>query len=293
MEKLIITATVDAINSYPGCPYNPEGLENITEEYRRCVAAGASIVHLHGPHFTDKEIQADGSKMADLDIAGWQRLKDLIEDKCDPIPIIQYGIANGRIAQRIELMDQKPDMMSISFNAHDERFQPDPAYPAVELYAIHNRLELEEYPRTAQAKGVKPEIETFQLGALWNTLYILKQGLLEKPIWTTLFLGWPGGCWTPPTITSLQWMTQHLPEDFNYSVSVMDPPTQWQLLTVVIIMGGNVRVGMEDNPYVSEGVWAKSNAELVEKIVRIARELGREIATPDEARRIIGLGEKK
>lgn len=289
MEKLVITATVDSINSYPGNPNNPEGLENVAEEYRRCVDAGASIVHIHGPHFTDKEIQADGSKMADLDIDGWQKLKNLIEEKCHPRPIIQYGIANGRIEQRAKLMDQKPDMMSISFNAHDEYFQPDPAYPPVELYAIHNRTELAEYSRLTQSKGVKPEIETFQLGAVWNALFILKQGLLNKPVWTTLFLGWPGGCWTPPTPKSLMWMVDHLPSDFNYSVSVMDPPTQWQVLTTSIILGGNVRVGMEDNPYVSDGVLAKSNAELVEKIARIARELGREIASPDEARKIVGL----
>jgi 3-keto-5-aminohexanoate cleavage enzyme len=69
----------------------------------------------------------------------------------------------------------------------------------------------------------------------------------------------------------------------------MDPANYWQVLTTSILIGGNVRVGMEDNPYVSDGVLAKSNAELVEKIVRIARELGREIATPAEARKIIGL----
>ena len=84
-------------------------------------------------------------------------------------------------------------------------------------------------------------------------------------------------------------MAEHLPSDFNYSVSVMDPPTQWQVLTTSILLGGHVRVGMEDNPYVADGVWAGSNAELVDKIVRISRELGREIATPQEARRIVGL----
>jgi 3-keto-5-aminohexanoate cleavage enzyme len=69
----------------------------------------------------------------------------------------------------------------------------------------------------------------------------------------------------------------------------MDPQAQWQILTLAIILGGHVRVGMEDNPYLSEGVLAKSNAELVEKIVRISRELGREIAEPSEARQIIGI----
>ena len=85
-------------------------------------------------------------------------------------------------------------------------------------------------------------------------------------------------------------MHDHKPENFNYSVSVMDPPTHWQVLTQSILLGGHVRVGMEDSPFVDSGAtYAKSNAELVEKIVRISRELGREIASPDEARKITGL----
>ena len=85
-------------------------------------------------------------------------------------------------------------------------------------------------------------------------------------------------------------MHHHKPSDFNYSVSVMDPPTQWQILTQSILLGGHVRVGMEDNPYLdTRGTLARSNAELVDKIVRIARELGRDIASPAEARTLTGL----
>jgi 3-keto-5-aminohexanoate cleavage enzyme len=86
-------------------------------------------------------------------------------------------------------------------------------------------------------------------------------------------------------------MHDHKPEDFNYSVSVMDPPTHWQVLTQSILLGGHVRVGMEDSPYLDTGSkLAKSNAELVDKIVQVARLLGRDIASPEEARKITGLG---
>ena len=86
-------------------------------------------------------------------------------------------------------------------------------------------------------------------------------------------------------------MVDHLPRDraINWNTSVMDPPTQWQILTLAIIMGGHVRVGWEDNPYLEDGTRAATNALLVEKIVRIAREQGREVATPAEARKIIGI----
>src|SRR5260370_40296100 len=83
----------------------------------------------------------------------------------------------------------------------------------------------------------------------------------------------------------------HLPKDrrISWNVSVMDPATQWQILTEAIIMGGHVRVGWEDNPYLGDGTLADTNALLVEKIVRIAREVGREVATPQETRQIIGI----
>ena len=157
MEKLIVTVTCDSTMSYPRNPYNPKGIDALADEYVRGVAAGASICHLHGPYNLDEKIRPDGTKLSDLDLPGWQRLKDSITGRCTSI--IQYGIANGRFPQRVESMKQKPDMMSICFNAHDESFQPDPNYPAVELYGIHDRGELEQYCKFTKQYGVKPEVE--------------------------------------------------------------------------------------------------------------------------------------
>jgi 3-keto-5-aminohexanoate cleavage enzyme len=236
----------------------------------------------------DEKIQADGTKLSDLNIPGWLELTTHIKAKVQPV--IQFGIANGRFPQRVELMKQRPDMMSICFNAHDECFQPDPHYPPVELYGLHDRDELERYCHYTKQYGIKPEVESFHYGAVWNANRMIQKGILDTPVWTTFFLGWPGGCWTPPTVKALQYMHDHKPDNFNYSVSVMDPPTHWQVLTQSILLGGHVRVGMEDSPYVDSGsTLAKSNAELVEKIVKISRELGREIASPAEARKITGL----
>lgn len=289
MNKLIITVTCDSTMSYPHNPHNPQGVENLADEYVRSVNAGASICHLHGPYSVDEQIQADGTKLSDLDIPGWQRLKDLIQQHCDPI--IQYGIANGRFPQRKELMKQRPDMMSICFNAHDECFENEPGYPPVELYGLHNRDELTEYCQVTSEFGVKPEVEAFHYGGVWNALRMVERGLLKTPVWVTFFLGWKGGCWTPPTPKALMYMHDHKPEGFIYNVSVMDPPSHWQIVALAIILGGHVRVGMEDNPYVRPGQLARSNAELVEKTVRIARELGREVASPAEARAMMGVAQ--
>jgi 3-keto-5-aminohexanoate cleavage enzyme len=289
MDKLIITVTVDSNMSYPRNPYCPkfDDVEGYVQQYVDAIRAGASIAHIHGVHRLEDKIQADGKRLSRIDFEGWRRMQEGIRSKTDAL--VQFGIASARLDEKIRLMDYHPDMMSYCYNPHDEHFQPDPDYPANEMYAIHSRDELFEYSRAAYEKKVKVEIEAFQTGAFWNVNYIRKNGILKPdPLWTTLFLGWPGGCWMPPTPQALIFFVDQIPEKTNWNVSVMDPKTQVNILTLAIMMGGHVRVGWEDNPYIRPGEWARSNAQLVENIVEIATKLGREVATPAEARQIIG-----
>jgi 3-keto-5-aminohexanoate cleavage enzyme len=288
LDPLIITVTCDSTMSYPHNPSNPtpKGWDVVADEYVRSVDAGAAICHLHGPYNVDQDIQADGTKLSDLAIPGWGRLSDSIRERCDTV--IQYGIANGRFAQRKELMRaHKPDMISVCFNAHDECFDYEPGMSPVELYGLHNRVELAEYVEVTRDLGVKMEVEAFHYGGVWNALRMIETHDMDPAVWVTFFLGWRGGCWTPPTVKALMFMHDHLPEGFTYNTSVMDPANAWSILTAAIMMGGHVRVGMEDNPFVKPGEYARSNAELVDKAVRIAREVGRDIATADEARAIL------
>ena len=288
MDKLIITVTCNSTMSYPSNPNNPtpKGLDTVAADYVRSVNAGAAICHLHGPYTVDAKIQADGTKLSDLDIPGWRRLRAGITDHVDAM--IQYGIANGRFPQRKLLMeDQRPDMISTCFNAHDECFDYEPGREPVELYAIHDREELKEYCEITRRLGIKIEVEAFHYGGVWNALRMMEKGLLDGPVWTTFFLGWKGGCWTPPTPQAMVYMADHCPPDFIWNTSVMDPVEQWKVLSNAITLGGHVRVGMEDNPFLTPGEYARNNAELVEKAVRIARDIGREIASPDEARAML------
>lgn len=289
MDKLVITVTCNSSMSYPGNPHMPpiEDVQTMAAQYVNAVRAGASLVHHHGVHYLESEIQADGRKLSRTDFDGWKRLTELIRAEVDPI--MQFEIASARMDEKIRLMTLRPDMMSYAFNVHDEFFQPDPAYPPNEMYALHPRDELAAFCRAALENGVKPEVESFYTGAFWNLEFIRRQGLLEDPVWTTLFLGWQGGAWTPPTHESLLYLVHHLPPRVNWNVSVMDQATQWRILPLAIAMGGHVRVGWEDNPYLPSGELARENAELVEVVVRMAREIGREIASPDEARQIVGL----
>ena len=290
MDKLIFTVTVDSSMAYPGNRLMPpiEDVDAIGQQYIDAVNAGASICHHHGIHYMEKEIQADGRRLSRIDFDGWRRLTEKIRS-VGTDPLIQYGIASARLPEKIKLLEQKPDMMSYAFNVHDEFFQPDPAYPAVEMYAIHPRDELETFSKAALEHGVKPEIECFYTGAFWNMEFIRRKGLLINPVWATLFFGWQGGAWTPPTHDAVLFMVHHLPAEVNWNVSVMDAATQWRLMPLVIAMGGHVRVGWEDNPYLPNGEVARSNADLVKVVVEMARSIGREVASPAEAREIIGL----
>ncbi len=289
MDKLIVTATVDSRVSYPNNPHCPpyEEIDRISEEYARCVEAGAAITHMHGVRTLEKEIQPDGRRVSRIDFDGWRKMQEQILAKSPHRPIIQFGVASARIEDKIRLMTFGPDMMAVAFNSHDEHFQPDPAYPANEMYAVHPRTELEAYASAATEHHVKLELECFQPGAYYNVRHVDRQGLLPHPIYITVFVGWPGGTWLPSTPDALDFMVRHLPENANWNVSCMDPPTAWSILSQAIAMGGHVRVGWEDNPYLAPGQLAPHCHLLVEKIVRMATDLGREVATPDEARAII------
>jgi len=144
-----------------------------------------------------------------------------------------------------------------------------------------------EFCKAAKDHKVTVEVESFHTGAFYNLRYVAEQELLPPPVWTTFFLGWPGGTWTPPTPQGLAFMAENVPFRVNWNTSVMDPSTHWQILTLAVTMGGHVRVGWEDNPYVAPGKYATHCHELVDKIVRIAGEMGRGVATPAEARKII------
>jgi 3-keto-5-aminohexanoate cleavage enzyme len=289
MDPLVITVTVDSSSSYPGNPLMPplEDIETIADQYVRAVESGASIVHHHGIHRLEAEFGADGRKLSHIDVDGWAALTQRIQRDCDPI--IQFGIASARLDEKISLFALQPDMMSYCFNVHDEYFQPDPAYPPVEIYALHPRDELQEFCGLARKSKIKPEIECFYTGAYWNLEFIRAQSLLEEPVWATIFIGWRGGAWTPATPDALDYMVRHLPAGVTWNVSVMDAQRQWPMLAQAIAMGGHVRVGWEDNPYLPSGELASQNADLVAVAVSLARAVGREVATPAQAREIIAI----
>ena len=275
--------------SYPINHYCPpqEDIQGVAQQYIDGISAGAAIAHIHGIRTLEESMQADGKQVSRIDHDGWQRLQDAILAKSSPI--MQFGVASARLEEKVKLMELGPDMMAVAFNAHDEYFNPDPQFSPKRMMAIHPVEELLSYAKAAEEHKVKLEVECFHTGAFWNLEFIRKQGYLKKNAYITLFLGWPGGTWTPATEKALIYLVDHLPKDCNWNVSVMNPEKQWHLLALAVSLGGHVRVGYEDNPYIGPGELAKNNAVLVERMVKIAQGLGRDVATAKEARQMLSL----
>jgi len=288
MEKLIITVACDSRTSYPINHYCPpqEDIEGVAQQYLDGISAGAAIAHIHGIRTLEETMQADGRQVSRMNQEGWKRLNDAILSKSSPV--MQFGVASARIEEKVKLMGLGPDMMAVAFNAHDEYFNPDPQFPPKRMMAIHPVEELLNYAKAAEEHKVKLEVECFHTGAFWNLEFVRKQGYL-KDAYTTLFLGWPGGTWTPATEKALIYMVDHLPKNCIWNVSVMNPLKQWDLLSLAVSLGGHVRVGMEDNLYLSKGVLAKTNAELVAHAVGILKMMGANIASAKDAREMLKL----
>ncbi|RLF57761.1 MAG: 3-keto-5-aminohexanoate cleavage protein [Thermoplasmata archaeon] len=261
-EKLIVTVTVANAWIFPEAKNYPTTPEDIAETVYRCYQEGASIAHVHLPKGKEKETV------------------DLIREKCDII--VQAGMSSDPIEERKAVFDANPDMISVILNHHDEYFHE------IQVNRLHPREELERYCKICREKKIKPEFEVWHYGSIWNLNYLINKNLLDKPYFLTMFLGWPGGTWSPPTADELLHRIKYIPDDCVCSVSVMGKE-QKAILPLAIGLGLHVRVGTEDYPYLKEGVLAKDNSELVRNIVRIARETGREIADPSEARKIVGL----
>lgn len=293
LEKLIITVACDSQTSYPHnhlCPAQRE-IDAVARQYVDAIHAGAAVAHIHGVRVLEETMQPDGRQVSRIDHDGWRRLQEAILGKVDAI--MQFGVASARIEEKVKLMQLKPDMMSVAFNAHDEYFRPDPSRPPKRMMAIHPVEELIAYAEAGRKHDVKLEVECFHTGAYWNLEFVRREGYLKEKTYTTLLIGWPGGTWTPPTERALLTMVEHLPANCIWNLSVMNPEKQWDLLSLAVSLGGHVRVGYEDNPYLSPGRLAENNAKLVERMVSIASNLGRNIAGPDEARAILGLSKSK
>lgn len=237
-----------------------------------CWKAGASIAHIH---------VRDEDESPSMNFDKFNQTVTLIRERKDCDIILNLTTSGGigltdeeRMKPFIEL---KPEMAS--FDAGTMNWQ--------HRTVFENRPDfLEKLAQMQKENKVKPELEIFDAGMLYNTLYLVEKGLLEPPLHYQFCLGVPGG--TEATVENFMHMKSILPEGATFSAFAIGR-MHLTILFMTIITGGHVRVGMEDNVLLSKGVLATSNVEFVERVKRIAKEFQREIATPTEAREILGL----
>ena len=261
-EKLIITATTANSWIYPDVKNWAENTDTLVEDAISCAEAGASILHVHLPRGQEKEVV------------------DRIRDKTDAI--IQAGMSSYHVNKRTPDFKAKPDLISCILNHHAELF------PSGIFDVLHPIEEFEVYGKKCNEYGVKAEWEVWNCGSWWMLKYIEEKGWFTGQHITTMFFGWPGSSWSPPTIDAYLYRLRYKPENCKYSVSVMGEE-QPRLLSTVIANGGHIRVGTEDNPFITPSVPAKNNAEIIKKWVNFSKEMGREVADPSEARKILKL----
>ena len=271
MEKLIITAAICGAEvtkeQNPAVPYT---VEEIVREAKSAVDAGAAIVHLHVR-------EDDGTPTQSK--ARFKECIDAIYKVCpDVILIPSTGGAVGMTAEeRLQPTELFPEMATLdcgTCNFGDEVFE-------------NTMPMMRDFGKRMIENNIKPEYECFEMGHLDTVLNIAKKGQVPgAPMQFNFVLGVPG-C-TPATVSNLCWLVNAIPAGSTWTATGIGRHA-FTLAAPAIAMGGNVRVGFEDNLYLERGVLAKSNGELVAKVVRIAKELGRPIATSAEAREILGL----
>ncbi|NLG80818.1 MAG: 3-keto-5-aminohexanoate cleavage protein [Firmicutes bacterium] len=268
-DKLIITVALTGAETTradnPNLPLAPEEIAEAAAEAR---GAGASIIHLHVR-------DSDGRPTQDIEV--FRRTIALIHEKCDCIVQISTGGAVGTPPEeRLRPLDLVPEMATLTcgtVNFGEGVFENPPQL-------------IEAFARKMAELGIKPELEVFDVGMVANALRLAKQGLVKEPLYFDFVMGVPGGI--PGTIDNLLHLAHQIPAGAMWQVAGVGR-TELPLAVVAIVAGGHVRVGFEDNVYYSRGVLAESNAQLVARIARIAREVGREVATPAEARQMLGI----
>jgi uncharacterized protein (DUF849 family) len=298
MPKTIVTAALTGSVHTPSMsPYLPITPEQIADEAIRACTAGAAVAHIHVRN------PVDGHPIPDNDL--FRIVASRVKSKCDIILCFTTGGGPDQsVADRTKVINAlKPELAS--YNAGSFNFGIFPAADSVKefkydweknyLLATENTIfpntfkTLREYTAILAEANTKPELEVYDFGMVYNIDYLVKKGYLKKPLYLQFVMGILGGI--QPTSSNLLHLYQTAQEvlgDFVWSVCAAGK-NQFPMCTQSLILGGNVRVGMEDNLYLNKGVLAKSNAEQVEKIIRIMKELGQEPATPAEARKILGL----
>ena len=275
MDKLIISACICGAEvtkeNNPAVPYT---VEEVVREAKSAYDAGAALIHLHVRWDDGTPTQDKGR---------FQEMVDAIRKEC-PDVIIQpstggaVGMTDLERLQSTEITPT-PEMATLDCGTCD--------FGGDEIF-INTDNTIANFGDIMQERGIKPECEVFDKGMIDLALKAAKKGHIKYPIHFDFVLG----VQMTATVRDLVIMATSIPADSTWTATGIGK-NAWGIAAATIAMGGHVRVGFEDNVYMSKGVLAKSNGEMVERVVQMAKLLNREVATPAEAREILGLAPLK
>jgi uncharacterized protein (DUF849 family) len=298
MRKAIITAALTgSIHTPSMSPYLPITASQLIDEILAVHEAGGAVAHLH------VRDQVTGIPNADQDT--YMEVASTVKKHCD---IILCTTTGGKLGEPVEKRVRvattlRPELASLNagslnfalFHIADkvEHYTFDwekPYLAGTDDFIFPNTFKtMRQFLEIFASTGTKPEFEIYDMGMINNLAFLIKAGVVKTPVYLQFVMGILGGIpATPENLVYLLDTARRQIGDFQFSVCAAGN-MQFPLCTQSLIMGGNARVGLEDNLYLEKGVLAKSNAEQVKKIIRIAAELGVAPATPAEARQILGL----
>jgi 3-keto-5-aminohexanoate cleavage enzyme len=274
MEKLIITAAICGAEvtkeQNPAVPYT---VAEIAKEAKSAYDAGASVIHLHVRWDDGTPTQDKGR---------FQECMDAILKEC-PDVIVQPstgGAVGMTDLERLQSTELNPAPEFATLDCGTCNFGGDEIF-------VNTDNTVMNFAKIMKERGIKPELEVFDKGMIDIALKADKKGLLVHPMHFDFVLG----VQMTATVRDLTFMAGSIPAGSTWTATGIGRDA-WTVAATTICLGGNVRVGFEDNLYLEKGVLAKSNGEMVEKAVKLAKLLGRPIATPAEARKILGIAKK-
>ncbi len=260
----------------PAIPYTPE---EYAAEAKRAYEAGAAVVHIHAR-------TPDGKPS--YDVQDYRNIHDAIVDACPIITNFSTGAVGITTDMKVNpIKEVKPAIGALNMGSMNyAKYHPKRKDFVFEFVFPNPFSEIKAIVEAMNGVDVKPEMECFDMGHIGNSYPLIDMGLLKPPYQYSLIMGVLGGI--APTVPNLVRMVEMLPPQSDWELIGISHD-QWRLVAAAISLGGNVRVGLEDNFYLSAGEMAESNGDLVAKAARMVRDQGREVATVEQCRERLGL----
>jgi uncharacterized protein (DUF849 family) len=280
-DNVIITVALSGVAANRAqCPYIPYTPEEYAAEAKRSFDEGCRMVHIHAR-------EPDGTPTHR--VGAYKDIRDAILSEC-PEMIINFstGSVGIPVEDRIaHIRDLKPDIGALNMGSMNyAKYSPKRKAFVFDVVFSNPFADIMKFLTTMNEVGVKPELECFDSGHIGNCFPLIDMGVLAPPLHFSLIHGVLGGA--PPTARSVAYLSSILPQPNDWEVIGVSRE-QWLLVAAASTLGGNVRVGYEDNFYLPDGEMARSNGELAAAAARIVRDTGRRVASPGEARALMGL----